>query len=143
MHINANAANSNVESNETILEKAEEEDFQTCKAINDNWNANVAKIREARLIAEREASREEALQEMIKIEEKQETLKKLADEEIKKFKEEVVTFITAENIDAAIEECLANVINHNRALDLNGNWYDGKYPAIPTVEKTQPVVVQQ
>ncbi|XP_032672859.1 probable 28S ribosomal protein S26, mitochondrial [Odontomachus brunneus] len=140
-HIEANAIKSNVEFSETTLEQ--EEDFQICKTINDKWNAHVAEIRETRLIAKREASKEKALQKMMKIEEEQEKLKKLANEEIRKFKEEAVTFITTENIDAAIEECLANVVNHNRAVDLDGNWYDGKYPAISTVEETQPVVAQQ
>lgn len=68
---------------------------------------------------------------MVEIEQKQQELKEQVDKEIRKLKEEAVTFITAKNIDAAIEECLANVINHNRALDLNGDWHDSdwKYSA--------------
>lgn len=67
----------------------------------------------------------------MKAEEFKENRKKIIDEKIRKAKTEAHTFITAKNIDAAIEECLQNIVNHNRAIDLDGNWYDGKYPPAP------------
>lgn len=105
----------------------------------------MAKMREVRLATEREQYKEKVLKKIVKVEEKMEHLKKQADEKIKKAKEESVTFITAENIDAVIEECLANVVNYNRAMDLNGNWYEGKYPTVPAVEEvtTQTTTVVQ
>lgn len=140
MHIENAEADRQIQLDEANLVQVEEEDFEMCSAINDQWNANVAKLREARLDIEREVRKEKALQEIISREEKQKECKMQADEEIRKIKAVAGTFITAENIDAAIEECLANVVNHNRAMDLNGNWYDGKYPPVAAVEEiaTQP-----
>lgn len=130
-----------MQSNEVVSEQTEEEDFKVCSAINDEWNAEVAKKRDIRLADMRQNRRNVILQQLLRKEQEQEKQKEQLKERIKKVKEESVTFITAENVDAAIEECLANVINHNRALDSEGNWYEGKYPPIPPVEETQKSVV--
>lgn len=61
----------------------------------------------------------------------------MLNEWVRKIKKESDTFITAENVDAAIEECLTNIVNHNRALDLEGNWHEGKYPPVPPIEEIQ------
>lgn len=134
-----------VQYDEELLKQAEEKDFQTCSAINDKWNAKVAQLREVRLAEEKQARREQILQSMLEIEENQEKKRQHIDEEIRKAKMEAVTFITAENIDAAIEECLANVVNHNRALDLEGNWYEREYPPLsnPKGAEGSTVVEQQ
>ncbi|XP_018343904.1 PREDICTED: probable 28S ribosomal protein S26, mitochondrial isoform X2 [Trachymyrmex septentrionalis] len=134
--------------NETVVnELTEEEDFKTCNAINDEWNAEIAKIREIRLAKMKEKRKNTILEYILKKEQKQEIKKTKLNEWVKKVKEESVTFITAENVDAAIEECLKNIVNHNRALDLKGNWHEEKYPAIPSiplVEETQkPVTIEQ
>lgn len=132
-----------IQSDEAIIKQIEEEDFKACSAINDNWNAEVAKIRESRLTDMREKQKERILQKLLLKENQKEKRKYKIDKEIRKTKEESATFITAENVDAAIEECLANVVDHNRALDLEGNWYDGKYPPVPPLEETQkPAVVE-
>lgn len=89
----------------------------------------------------REKEKEYILQKLILKEKEKEERKANIDKEIRKAKEEAVTFITAENVDAAIEECLANIVDHNRALDLEGNWYDGKYPPVPSLEETQKSAV--
>ncbi|KAL0108938.1 hypothetical protein PUN28_014209 [Cardiocondyla obscurior] len=118
-------------------EQTEEEDFKMCSAINDQWNAEVAKNREIRLAKMREMKKEEILEKLMQQEQfKEEQMKKL-NEYVKQVKRESVTFITAENIDSAIEECLANVVNHNRALDSEGNWHEGKYSPVRSVERTQ------
>ncbi|XP_014477864.1 PREDICTED: probable 28S ribosomal protein S26, mitochondrial [Dinoponera quadriceps] len=145
LHITNAVAESEVQFDEAKLKQAEEEDFQACSAINDEWNANVAKIREAKHVELRETYKKKAFEKMVKREAMLGNLREQVDEKIRKAKEEAVTFITAENIDAMIEECLANVVDHNRAIDLQGNWYDGKHPAMPTDEKmaTQSTVVQQ
>lgn len=127
------------------IEQAEEEDFQTCSAINDKWNAEVAKIREVRLANMREKRKESILQKLLQQEKQEEERKNYIDERIRQVKMEALTFITAENVDAAIEECLTNIVDHNRALDLEGNWYDGEYPPknVPPLEETQkPAVVE-
>jgi len=126
-------------------EQTEEKDFEACNAINDEWNAEVAKKREIKLTEIREKRRNIILQRLLAQEQRHEIQKKILNEQIRKTKEESVTFITAENVDAAIEECLTNIVNYNRALDLEGNWHEGKYPPIPPIEETQkkPAAVEQ
>lgn len=126
-----------IRSQEIVSQQAKEEDFEACKAINDKWNAEIAKIRETRLAEKRKERREHILQRLLQEEQKKEEQKKALNEWVKRVKEESVTFITPENVDAAIEECLANVVNHNRALDSEGNWHEGKYPPVSPVEETQ------
>lgn len=129
--------------NKEIIIQAEEEDFQVCSAINDKWNAEVAKQREVRLADKREKRKENILQKLLYEEELKKRKKHDIDRKIKEVKKEASTFITAENVDAAIEECLTNIVDHNRALDLEGNWHDGNYPPVPPLEETQkPAVVE-
>lgn len=112
-----------------------------CSAINDEWNAEIAKNREIKLAKEKEERKDFILKRLLHQEQCQELQKEELNEQIRKIKKESVTFITAENLDAAIEECLTNVVNYNRALDLEGNWHEGKYPpvkpSIPPREETQ------
>ncbi|KYN17565.1 putative 28S ribosomal protein S26, mitochondrial [Trachymyrmex cornetzi] len=134
--------------NETVVNKlTEEEDFKACNAINDEWNAEIAKIREIKLAEIREKRKNAILKNILMQQQNREINKIRLNELVKKVKEESVTFITAENVDAAIEECLTNIVNHNRALDLEGNWYKGKYPpisSIPLIEETQkPAAIEQ
>lgn len=133
-----------VQSDEVDSEQIEEENFKACSAINDEWNAEVAKKREIRLAEMRAKHRNIVLQNLLKQEHMQEMQKTRLNKLVRKVKEESVTFITAENVNAAIEECLANIVNYNRALDLEGNWHKGKYPPVPPLEETQkPVAVEQ
>lgn len=133
-----------MQSDEGVSEQSEEEDFKVCNAINDEWNAEVAKIREIRLADQRAKRRDVILQHLLREEQMQEMKKEMLNEWVRKAKEDSVTFITAENVDAAIEECLTNVVNYNRALDLNGNWHEEKYPPTPPAEETQkPATVEQ
>lgn len=133
-----------MQSNKMASEQIEEEDFKRCCAINDKWNANIAKNRENRLAEMREQRRNLILENLLKKEQQKEMRKEELNEWVKKIKEESVTFITAENIDTAIEECLAKKVDHNRALDLKGNWHEGKYPPVPPIDETQkPVAVEQ
>lgn len=44
----------------------------------------------------------------------------------KNFQEKSKTFITAENIDDAIERALANHVDYNFAIDTEGNHYTGR-----------------
>ncbi|XP_050462156.1 probable 28S ribosomal protein S26, mitochondrial [Cataglyphis hispanica] len=139
------AKENEVQFDQAAIEQAEEEDFQTCSAINDEWNAEVAKIREVRLANMREKRRESILQKLLQQEKQEEEQRNYIDEQIRQIKMEAVTFITAENVDAAIEECLTNIVDHNRALDLEGNWYDGEYSPknVPPLEETQkPAIVE-
>ncbi|KAK2582968.1 hypothetical protein KPH14_009022 [Odynerus spinipes] len=116
-----------IQFNEEVVNKAAEEDFIKCSLLNNEWNMRVAEDREIRLRKEREEKKELILQKLVKKEKRDATIEKKVTEHIKKLKEEAPTFITTTNIDKAIEEALANVVNHDFAIDLNGNFHTGKY----------------
>ncbi|XP_076678130.1 mitochondrial ribosomal protein S26 [Andrena cerasifolii] len=105
-------------------------DFDKCNEINEQWNKEVAEEREQRLAKQREVRIKEI---MLKLEAKRERdleLRSRVDAEIKKAKEEASTFITPENIDKAIENALKNIVNHNVAIDINGNFYTDDYTEV-------------
>lgn len=103
----------------------EEAEFQRCKELNDQWNLEAAKVRNARLAEEHAKHREFILG---RLEEK-----KLRDERhlleietrVRKEKESLKKIITRENIDQAIEEALASPVDYNFSIDMQGNTYKG------------------
>lgn len=103
-----------------------QQDFEICCSINDKWNKEVAMMREERLAREREARQEEIARRLQAKYERDLKLQMKVDEEIKKAKEEAQTFITSKNIDEAILNTLENIVNHNMAIDRNGNFYEDK-----------------
>lgn len=116
-----------MQANITFQETTEEEDFERCSVLNDEWNKSVAKSRELRLAKEREARREHIFNKLVEKEEK--TIKEIKeiDDKVKRVKEASVNFITPENIDQAIEDALANSVEYNWAIDSSGTIYHDKY----------------
>ncbi|XP_076651560.1 mitochondrial ribosomal protein S26 [Halictus rubicundus] len=124
-----------VKSSATTSQEYANEDFLVRYHINKEWNKQVAAEREDRLIAERSRRTEEI---MMKLEEKAERnlqIQRDVDAEIRKAKEEAPTFITPDNIDQAIAKALENIVNHNAAIDLEGNYYIEHSEEIPESEK--------
>ncbi|KAL4090702.1 hypothetical protein QTP88_025489 [Uroleucon formosanum] len=103
-----------------------------CMDINDNWNAEVAIEREQRLANEREVQREDILAQLIEKEEDKKKKLEVIEEIIRLEKEKSKTYITAENIDEAIEKALDSVVDHKYALDLAGNILKGNEPNEPS-----------
>ncbi|EDV39264.1 uncharacterized protein Dana_GF24580 [Drosophila ananassae] len=109
-----------------LTPEQEEAEFLKCVDINATWNAKIAKERDQRLAKEREdkvayvQERLEARQ--LREEERREQANLRVLREIESSK----TFITRENLDAAIETALANPVDHNFAIDLAGNLYRGR-----------------
>ncbi|XP_068149638.1 small ribosomal subunit protein mS26 [Drosophila tropicalis] len=109
-----------------LTPEQEEAEFQRCLDENAAWNAAIAKERDIRLAKERDAK-------VVYVQERLEA-KKLRDEErIERANARVLheieqskTFITRENLDAAIETALANPVDHNFAIDMGGNLYYGR-----------------
>lgn len=103
------------------LEEAWKVEFAESIRLNDEWNQKIAAERNERL--------EKKMQE--EIEHKKDLLAKRKEreaEKIAKMEAEVAAalknaenYITEENIDAALEEILNNVINYNYSIDVNGN----------------------
>lgn len=117
------------ESEVSVLHKSPEQiqaEWEECSALNNAWNAEVAKVREARLEREAKVQERVVLQKLAAKERREEK----ASERIKKVvveqKQQQHTFITEENIDQAIEHALANPTDYNYAIDLNGNMYRGR-----------------
>lgn len=94
----------------------------------------IAKIREERLAREKEERKESILKKLLDKEERDKQREKRIEEHVKKLKEEALTFITAANIDQAIEEALVNVVNHDFAIDLKGNVYTESFTNKETKE---------
>lgn len=115
----------------------EEAEYQRCLAINEEWNAGCAKIRDARIEkyqAEKRVYVKERL-EAKKIRQKIEL--EAIEEKIRQEKERSATYITRDKIDQAIEAALANPTDFNFSIDLQGKMY--KNTERPDkVEKTDP-----
>ncbi|XP_059485217.1 small ribosomal subunit protein mS26 [Neocloeon triangulifer] len=116
----------------------EEAEFARCLQINDEWNKQVAAQREKRLAAEKEKLTEKILTDLEKDElersqRKAEILQMVALE-----KELSAKYITAANIDKAIELALSEEVDHNFAIDREGNFYRGfDMKPTPKDEETQ------
>uniref|UniRef100_A0A1L8ECS9 Small ribosomal subunit protein mS26 n=1 Tax=Haematobia irritans TaxID=7368 RepID=A0A1L8ECS9_HAEIR len=109
-----------------LTPEQEEADFQRCLQENEKWNREVALIREARLAKERQAKAEYVQERLSLAEEREEERMQKIEALVRKQKELSKTFITRENLDAAIEHALANPIDYNFSIDLQGNMYRGR-----------------
>lgn len=110
---------------EAVTPADEEAEFQRCSTINEQWNLEIAKNRDERLAREN-AERAEFIKgrlEAKKIRE-HETMMKI-EETVRREKENSVNFITSANIDEAIEQALANPVDFNFSIDLQGTLYKG------------------
>ncbi|KAK9509269.1 hypothetical protein O3M35_006619 [Rhynocoris fuscipes] len=120
-----NDTSSNVENYAIVLED-EVEEHKRCIEINEKWNAEVKMLREQTLAKEKDAELEEILkiieENKIKAEKRQQEIEEI----VRKEKERAKSYITAENIDEAIDKALENVVDYNFAIDLEGNYYHGR-----------------
>ncbi|KAL0818729.1 hypothetical protein ABMA28_008060 [Loxostege sticticalis] len=122
--------------------RLEAQEWERCVELNEKWNAQVALEREERRKQELIKMEEYALERMeAKDKELEERIKK-ASEQIRKQKEIAATFITPETLDAAIEHALANPVDYNFAIDLQGNQFLGRDTPIPqkNLDKKPPSV---
>lgn len=97
-----------------------EEDYVRCMELNNKWNEEQKVLREKRVAEKLEDelnfARNRIEREILKQQEKFE----LIEEIVRKEKEKSKNYITAENIDVAIEHALANPVDYNFAINLNG-----------------------
>ncbi|KAJ8269446.1 hypothetical protein COCON_G00120530 [Conger conger] len=100
--------------------KQEADRHRVLMAWNDAENLRLLKLREIRVLKEREeAEKEEAALAVLR-EKKMESFVKEKEQEILQLEEESKTFITMENLDQRIEEALDNPKNYNFAIDKGG-----------------------
>lgn len=103
----------------------EEAEYQRCSALNEDWNLEISKIRNER-IAKENAERREYIQSRLERKKVREQMQYEAVEaKVREEKENSATFVTRSNIDQAIEHALANPVDHNFSIDLQGNIYRG------------------
>ncbi|XP_067012915.1 small ribosomal subunit protein mS26 [Anabrus simplex] len=107
-------------------ERLEAEDFARCMKINDEWNAKIVKIREERLAKQAELTKEKVIQKIIQEEEKEKQTLEEIERIVREEKEKAKSYITADNIDEAIEKALNTEVDYNFAIDLDGNIYHGR-----------------
>ncbi|KAH8379346.1 hypothetical protein KR009_004335 [Drosophila setifemur] len=109
-----------------LTPEQEEAEFQKCLDANATWNATIAKERDQRLAKERE-EKVAYVQERLEARQlREEEQREQANQRVLREIELSKTFITRENLDAAIETALANPVDHNFAIDLAGNLYQGR-----------------
>nr|CAG4648946.1 EOG090X0FQ9 [Polyphemus pediculus] len=104
--------------------RQEEEEHQRLMMENQLENEKTAKLREQRLAAEFEETKEKVLRSLIRKEKENESLH--ADLLTFVKEQEALPFIKKEDIETAIETALANPVNFNFAIDLQGYVYRGK-----------------
>ncbi|KAK6635138.1 hypothetical protein RUM44_000387 [Polyplax serrata] len=104
-----------------LLEQKIEESF----IQNDVFNSVSASMRDKRLQEELQKQEEDISLFLVnKAEQTAEFIKKV-DDMVKREKVKSLSYITEENLEEAVDNCLNNVVNYNYAIDINGNKYPG------------------
>ncbi|XP_044735173.1 probable 28S ribosomal protein S26, mitochondrial [Chrysoperla carnea] len=115
-----------IKEDEVQVKKDFDIDFEKCRKINEEWNSSIIPIREARIQAEKKLAQDIVMQRMITHQENLRQKQNISEQIIRAEKERSKTYITPENIDAAIEKALNNVVNYNFAIDAQGNIINDK-----------------
>ncbi|NXL68156.1 RT26 protein, partial [Chordeiles acutipennis] len=97
-----------------------QEQHQRLMAWNEQENARQRARREERIRKEEEEEKKQKLQAAENKARKMETFLQEKEKEVLRLQEEARTFITPENLEARIEECLDNPRNYNFAIDKEG-----------------------
>ncbi|KAL3280799.1 hypothetical protein HHI36_004031 [Cryptolaemus montrouzieri] len=123
----------NQQKDDQDLNKKEfESDLEACMKLNDEWNAKQKVEREASAAVELEKSIQLAKERRKITEERRQQRLNEAEEIVRREKVFAKDFISPEMLDAAIEKALANPVDHNFALDLEGNKIVGyETPPLP------------
>ncbi|KAK6639723.1 hypothetical protein RUM43_007998 [Polyplax serrata] len=112
-----------------LLEQKIEESF----IQNDLFNRVSASMRDKRLQEDLQKQEEDISLFLVnKAEQTAEFIKKV-DDMVKREKVKSLSYITEENLEEAVDNCLKNVVNYNYAIDINGN----KYPGSETLDSTK------
>lgn len=117
------------QSETTVLHKSPEQietEWAESIAKNAAWNAECSKLREMRLQKLAIEQQEYVAQKLSEREERERLRLDKIREIVLKEQKALTTFITPENIEQAIEHALANPVDYNYAIDLEGNMYRGR-----------------
>lgn len=109
-----------------VTPEEEQAEFELSHRINDEWNGRIAAEREQRL-AQKLADRKEYILTRLELKEERERVaRENAEEIVRREKALSKTYILKENLDEAIEHALANPVDYNFAIDLQGNVLSGR-----------------
>lgn len=89
--------------------------------INMQWNSEIAKMREKRILETKEDRREHIMTSLEKQKEIKQKRLVLLNEKVKKIEEESKSFITRDLLETSIEHALANPISFDFCIDTKGN----------------------
>ncbi|XP_053953434.1 probable 28S ribosomal protein S26, mitochondrial [Anastrepha ludens] len=109
-----------------LTPEQEEAEFQRCLLENEAWNQTIAAERNERLQKERERQAVEIRERLEAARLRGEERLERAEEIVRREKELAKTFITRDNLEVAIEQALANPVDYNFSIDLQGNIYRGR-----------------
>lgn len=119
-----------------------EEDFARCMEINDQWNAQQKVLREKQMADRLQREIELAKSTIAEYEKQHQLQMEQIEDIVRQEKERSKTFITPDSLDEAIENALANVVDYNYAIDLEGNKYYGR-ETIPESQKHETPELQK
>lgn len=101
-------------------------ELQKCEEINNEWNAKCEAIRNARLNEEFKQRVEIIERNLERKLERDDQIMQEIEERVKSEKASAVSFITAANLEQAIEYALSNPVDVNFAIDLKKNIHQGR-----------------
>nr|CAG4647478.1 EOG090X0FQ9 [Megafenestra aurita]SVE92712.1 EOG090X0FQ9 [Megafenestra aurita] len=111
--------------------KLEEEEHARLMEVNRLENEKTSRLREERLAIEAEKTREKVLSSLIKTEKENQILEAKAEAFLQK--QILEPTISSQDLERAIEEALANPVDFNFAIDLDGYVYRGKETSIDKI----------
>lgn len=109
-----------------LTPEQEEAEFERCMKENEAWNQTIAVERDERLLKKREQQAAEIHARLEAARVREEEIMESIEERVRREKELAKTFITRENLETAIEQALANPVDYNFSIDLQGNIYRGR-----------------
>lgn len=103
------------------LDRPSAEDMTDEIEINRQWNSEIAKMREKRILETKETRREHILTSLEKQKEIKNQRLTMLNEKVKRIEKETKSFITRDALDISIEHALANPISFDYYIDSKGN----------------------
>ena len=128
-----------IQLDEEHMIKIEEDDYNRCYQINEEWNKKVAAERVIRLEQQRENKRLQILSNIQTKKERDEKIQQEVEEKVRAAKLLLPTLITRENIDQAIEDALAEIVDYNKALNPDGSWYTDTTGLLPVKKEENKI----
>ena len=98
-----------------------EDEHQRLLRENEEENQRVAEDRKQRNIVLKKQQADDLLQKQLEKDDKNEEIRKIAEQMVQKEIERSKTYITRDNLDAVIEEALSTPVSYEFAIDKKGN----------------------